>query len=61
MKPKVNLGICIGCGVCESMCPECFRLSDDGKSHVLENCKEGDCSLGEIVDACPVSAITLEG
>ncbi|MDD3678774.1 MAG: ferredoxin [Patescibacteria group bacterium] len=57
---KVNLGLCIGCGTCESMCPDCFEINDDGKSHVKENCSESCCDLGDIVTACPVAAITVE-
>lgn len=60
MKPKVNLGICIGCGACESFCPDCFKLKDDGKSHVADSCKASCCNLQEAVDLCPVAAITLE-
>lgn len=60
MKPKVNLGLCIGCGACESMCPECFKISDDSKSHVTDTCESSCCDLKEVVDACPVAAITIE-
>lgn len=59
-KPKVNLGICIGCGTCESMCSECFKIEEDGKSHALRDCAVDCCNLQEVVEACPVQAITLE-
>jgi ferredoxin len=57
-KAKVNEEICIGCGTCESMCPEVFKV-EDGKSHVIsEDC--GDCDCQSVVDSCPVSAISME-
>lgn len=58
-KPSVNKGLCIGCGTCASLCPDCFELGDDLKSHVKDSCKEGCCDLQEVVDSCPVSAISL--
>jgi ferredoxin len=57
-KPKVNEELCIGCGTCEALCPKVFRL-EDGKSHVIiEDCQDCDCQ--EVVDSCPVSAISIE-
>lgn len=57
-KAKVNAEVCIGCGTCESLCPQVFKI-ENGKSTVIsEDC--GDCNCQEIVDSCPVSAITLE-
>ena len=59
-KPKVNLSLCIGCGTCESMCSDCFKLAEDGHSHVQDNCQDDCCDLQSVVDACPVAAISLE-
>ena len=57
-KAKVNAEICIGCGTCESLCPNVFKM-EDGKSKVIaEDC--GDCNCQEVVDSCPVSAISTE-
>lgn len=57
-KAKVDEDVCIGCGTCESLCPEVFKV-EDGKSHVIsEDC--GDCDCQSVVDSCPVSAISLE-
>lgn len=60
MKPKVNLGLCIGCGACESMCPKCFQIEEDGKSHIKKSCSPGCCNFQDLVDVCPVAAITVE-
>lgn len=57
-KPVVNHEICIGCGTCESLCPEVFKI-EEGKANVItEEC--GSCNCQEVVDSCPVSAISLE-
>jgi len=56
-KATVNQEICIGCGTCESMCPQVFRV-ENGKSQVIsEDCK--DCNCQGVVDSCPVSAISV--
>lgn len=59
-KPKVNQGLCIGCGTCESLCSQCFKLSEDGHSHVVEGCPEDCCDLEMVAESCPVAAITIE-
>lgn len=57
-KPVVNADLCIGCGTCETLCPNVFKM-EDGKSHVVvEEC--GDCNCQEAVDSCPVNAISIE-
>lgn len=57
-KAKVNEELCIGCGTCESLCPNVFKI-EEGKSHVIkDDC--GDCNCQEVVDSCPVNAISLE-
>jgi ferredoxin len=57
-KPKVNEELCIGCGTCESICPNVFKV-ENGKSQVIsEDCENCDCQSA--VDSCPVSAISLE-
>ena len=55
---KVNEELCIGCGTCESLCPKVFKI-EDGKSKVIsQDCAE--CNCQEVVDSCPVSAISLQ-
>jgi ferredoxin len=57
-KVKVNEDLCIGCGTCESLCPKVFKI-DGGKSKVIAEATE-DCNVQEVIDSCPVSAISLE-
>ena len=57
-KAKVNQDLCIGCGTCESLCPNVFKI-ENGKSHVIaQDC--GTCDCKEIIKSCPVSAISME-
>ncbi|MBE0475628.1 MAG: ferredoxin [Coriobacteriia bacterium] len=62
MKPIVDFDLCIGCGLCEEVCPEVFRLEDDGLAHVID--EEPDEELygpvREAADSCPVDAISIE-
>jgi len=58
-KAKVNKDLCIGCGTCEQLCPEVFKLNEEGKSEIVAS-ECGTCNCQEVVDSCPVSAISLE-
>lgn len=60
MKPIVDHETCIGCGTCESLCPEVFKVEDDGKAHVLEADYQNfkDC-INQSIEACPVQAISI--
>ena len=58
MTVKVN-DSCIGCGACESVCSEVFKVEDVAtvnESAVADNI---DC-VKEAADACPVGAIEVE-
>ena len=62
MKACVDKDTCIGCGLCPEVCPEIFKMEDDGKavaspSEVTEDLVS---SAKEAEDQCPVSAITVE-
>jgi ferredoxin len=57
-KVSVNQDLCIGCGTCESLCPNVFKL-ENGKSQVIsQDC--GNCNCKEVAGSCPVSAIIVE-
>ncbi len=59
MKPVVN-DSCIGCGGCEAICPEVFKV-EGGKAQVQQAdydiLKE---QIDEAAASCPVQAITWE-
>ena len=59
-KPVVDEDLCEGCASCEEMCPEVFKVEDDGKAHVVGPDKCDTCNCQEAADVCPVQAITIE-
>jgi len=61
MKPKIDRDLCIGCGLCESLCPTIFKL-DDGKSKILEGVdyKANKECIQKSIENCPVQAISWE-
>lgn len=52
---KVNNETCIGCGLCESICPKVFEMDDDFKAKVKSNSKPS--CLKDAIESCPVDAI----
>ena len=59
MKAVVDKDLCSGCGTCEEICPEVFRLNDEGISEVIGSCDDVDC-CEEAAESCPEEAITIE-
>lgn len=59
MKLKVNSDVCIGCGACQAICPECFEITDEGiatvKVEEIDN--EYEETANDAKEGCPVSAI----
>lgn len=62
MKAFVDHDLCIGCGVCESECPEIFSMNDDGLADAIEDEIDDTVleSAKEAQNQCPVEAITIE-
>ncbi len=61
-KVWVDREMCIGCGVCASICPDVFEIDDEGKSYAkIELIDENlyDCAK-EAAESCPVSCINIE-
>lgn len=57
-KPVVDNNKCIGCGMCEGICPDVFRVNEEGKIEVLETAyAQVDQEIMEAAKACPVMAI----
>lgn len=57
--PRVDLDLCIGCGLCSELCPKVFELKDD-KAWVIDPNGCDTCDCQQAVDSCPVTAIILE-
>jgi len=57
-KVSVDESVCVGCGLCEQLCPEVFKVEDG-----IAKVKASECSqhnLSEIPSQCPVEAIKVE-
>ena len=51
---------CIGCGMCEEVCEEVFRLNEETeKAEILEPEGGPDELLQEAMESCPVECIYL--
>lgn len=57
MPISVNKDLCIGCGTCASLCPNSFKMTEDGKA---ENTSQEDAECAEKAsESCPVQAIII--
>lgn len=61
MKAFVDKDLCVGCGLCEAICPKVFKMNDIGVAEAVET--ELDNSTVEdiknVQQQCPVEAITV--
>jgi len=62
VRASVDKSGCIACGLCESICPEVFRSSEDGTAEVYVDPVpvENEEAAKEAADSCPVSVISIE-
>ena len=62
MRATVDDQRCRGHGVCITICPEVFELTDDGYSVAVEADvpTELEAAVSEAVESCPEQAITAE-
>lgn len=62
MFAEVDKDACIGCGACPDICPEIFKMEDDGLavSYVDSVPDELEDSALEAADSCPTEAIHVK-
>lgn len=58
MKISIDENSCIGCGTCEVVCPQCFKMDGDLAKVINEACDE--CNAKDVEEACPVDAIIVK-
>ncbi|RLG46040.1 MAG: ferredoxin [Thermoproteota archaeon] len=59
MRVTIDEDACIGCGVCEAMCPEVFKVEGD-KAKVIDPEGCNGCNCQEVAESCPTQAIIIE-
>jgi ferredoxin len=59
VKVFVDQDACIGCGVCENLCPDVFKVNDEGKAEALVAETDLPCAQ-DAADSCPTQAISVE-
>jgi len=57
MKLKIDENKCIGCGLCNAICPEIFIIENQ-KARILKQ-KTDNQSIKEATDSCPSQAIIM--
>lgn len=60
MKVEIDRDGCIGCGLCADICPEVFRIADDGLSEVIPDESASHDKIAEAAENCPVDVIHLK-
>lgn len=62
MKAYVDKDLCIGCGVCPTVCPEVFEMDASGVAVVIGERvpSEAEDSAVSAQEQCPVEAIKVE-
>jgi ferredoxin len=62
MKATIDRDGCIGCGLCSEICPEVFRMDDEGLAEVYTDPVPADAeeAAQEAADNCPTGVITVE-
>ena len=62
-KVRVDQWVCVGCGVCASLCPDVFEMDEEGRSRVrviiIQDEEVYKCVM-DAVEACPTLAITIK-
>ena len=56
--PYVDQVSCTGCELCEQLCPEVFRMNDEGVSEVYEPNGAPEDKIQDAIDSCPVQCIS---
>jgi ferredoxin len=56
--PYVDQATCTGCELCEQLCPEVFRMTDEGVSEAYDPRGAPEDKIQDAIDGCPVQCIS---
>lgn len=56
----IDRNTCIGCGLCVTLCPQVFKLGEDGKAEVINQSADTPSNIQNAIDSCPVGVIKWE-
>lgn len=62
MKVKIDESLCVGCCLCQNICPNIFTKNNDSKIVVKNGqiSKNDEKKIEEAVESCPVKAIKIK-
>jgi ferredoxin len=62
MKVQIDQNLCIGCGTCEALAPEVFKMGPDNKAEVKEGFTEEKNleAIKQAIETCAVNAISMK-
>lgn len=61
MKVTIDRSGCISCAICEMICPQVFRMDDEGLAEVIEQPNQRNESfVAQAAAECPVAVILTE-
>jgi len=56
--PYVEQGICTGCELCAQLCPEVFRMNEEGVSEIYDPRGAPEAKIQDAIDSCPMQCIS---
>ncbi|MBC7286587.1 MAG: ferredoxin [Armatimonadetes bacterium] len=59
-RPVIDEDACTGCGLCEQIAPNTFRLGDEGVAEVIDPEGDDEDTIQEAIDSCPSAAISWQ-
>ena len=59
MRVVVHENLCIGCGLCESIEPKVFLITDYNIAEVVQQPEEFDGKVKDAMESCPTDAIAI--
>ncbi|MCX6998350.1 MAG: ferredoxin [Kiritimatiellaeota bacterium] len=59
MKATVDAGMCTGCELCVSVCPEVFEMDNNVAKAKADVPAAAEAACKEAAESCPVTCITV--